>query len=94
MPKRSYSNNGKKLDINELAKVIADQVTDNQPPHETSDNGRPENLKAKSGRKGGLKGGKARAKALSPERRKEIAKKAISARWKKQGKKIKNRKKE
>ncbi len=33
------------------------------------------------GRLGGLKGGKARAKALSPERRKEIAKKAIETRW-------------
>ena len=33
------------------------------------------------GRLGGLKGGNARAKALSPERRKEIAKKAIEARW-------------
>jgi hypothetical protein len=35
------------------------------------------------GRKGGLKGGKARAQALSPERRKAIAKKAAKARWKK-----------
>jgi hypothetical protein len=33
------------------------------------------------GRLGGKKGGKARAEALSPERRKEIAKKAIAARW-------------
>lgn len=33
------------------------------------------------GRRGGLKGGKARAASLSPERRKEIAKKAIAARW-------------
>lgn len=33
------------------------------------------------GRLGGLKGGKARAKKLSPERRKEIAKKAAQARW-------------
>jgi hypothetical protein len=33
------------------------------------------------GRLGGLKGGKARAKKLSPEQRKEIAKKAASARW-------------
>lgn len=31
--------------------------------------------------KGASKGGKARAKALSPERRKEIAKKAGDARW-------------
>ena len=33
------------------------------------------------GRLGGLKGGKARAKSLSPERRKEIAEKAAKARW-------------
>jgi hypothetical protein len=33
------------------------------------------------GRLGGLKGGKARAKALTPERRREIAQKAIAARW-------------
>ena len=33
------------------------------------------------GRKGGLKGGKARAKALSSKRRSEIAKKAAKARW-------------
>jgi hypothetical protein len=34
------------------------------------------------GRKGGLKGGAARAKALSAKRRKEIAKKAAKSRWK------------
>jgi hypothetical protein len=33
------------------------------------------------GRRGGLKGGKARASALSAEQRAEIAKKAASARW-------------
>ncbi len=33
------------------------------------------------GRLGGLKGGKARAKALSAKRRSEIAKKAAEARW-------------
>ena len=33
------------------------------------------------GRKGGLKGGKARADSLSPERRAEIARKAAAARW-------------
>jgi hypothetical protein len=32
-------------------------------------------------RKGGLKGGKARAEKLSSERRKEIAKKAAETRW-------------
>jgi len=33
------------------------------------------------GKLGGLKGGKARAKALSSERRKEIAQRAAKARW-------------
>ena len=32
-------------------------------------------------RNGGLKGGKARAQALTPQRRSEIAKKAAAARW-------------
>lgn len=35
------------------------------------------------GRLGGLKGGKARAKALSKTQRSEIAKKAAAKRWKK-----------
>jgi hypothetical protein len=34
-----------------------------------------------SGRKGGLRGGKARAERLSAERRSEIARKAAEARW-------------
>ena len=33
------------------------------------------------GKLGGMKGGKARAAELSPERRKEIAQKAAKARW-------------
>lgn len=33
------------------------------------------------GRRGGLKGGRARADALTPEQRKEIARKAAQARW-------------
>ena len=36
------------------------------------------------GRKGGLKGGKARAEKLTPKQRSEIAKKAAQARWKTQ----------
>ncbi len=39
------------------------------------------------GRRGGLKGGPARAKALTPERRKEIAKQASDIRWGKKKKK-------
>lgn len=37
------------------------------------------------GRQGGLKGGKARAAKLTPERRSEIAKKAAQKRWESTG---------
>ena len=37
----------------------------------------------KFARSGGLKGGKARADSMTPERRAEVAKKAAAARWKK-----------
>jgi hypothetical protein len=39
--------------------------------------------KREASRRGGLKGGPSRAKAISAERRQEIAKKANAARWKK-----------
>lgn len=39
------------------------------------------NERKQSSRKGGLRGGPARASAISPERRKEIARKASAARW-------------
>ncbi len=37
------------------------------------------------GRQGGLKGGRARAERLSPEKRREIAQKAARRRWSKKG---------
>jgi hypothetical protein len=37
------------------------------------------------GRAGGLKGGKARAKALTADEREDIARRAANARWKKTG---------
>lgn len=51
-----------------------------------SDNALPErdavtNYLAEIGRRGGIKGGKARAAKLSDKRKKEIAKKAALARW-------------
>jgi len=36
---------------------------------------------AELGRRGGPKGGPARARALSPERRRQIARRAAAARW-------------
>jgi hypothetical protein len=41
----------------------------------------PKMSKKYAGRLGGLKGGQARAESLTPEQRKEIAKKAAEARW-------------
>ena len=64
-------------DANQLAKMIVDLTTGDTTEPEMS-------VKAKSGRLGGLKGGKARAETLSPERRSEIAKKAAEKRWSKE----------
>jgi hypothetical protein len=41
----------------------------------------PESERRVASRKGGLKGGKARAKAISAEQRSAIARKASAARW-------------
>jgi hypothetical protein len=60
-------------DLNTLAARLVKQATD---PDEPSDTPAQTN-----GRRGGLKGGKARAAKLSPEQRSEIARKAARARW-------------
>lgn len=62
-------------DANQLAKSIVDIATGGSPDEESSTVIRA--------RKGGLKGGAARAKSLSPEERSEIARTAATARWKK-----------
>jgi hypothetical protein len=57
----------------------------------------PKKKKAKNpnavalGRLGGLKGGKARISQLSPEERRELARKAVMARWAKERAQKKNR---
>lgn len=78
MPKRSSKG---RLNLNQLAKSIVDQATDEVPIEPTP--AKPEKNKAAQelGRLGGLKGGKARAEKLTPEQRSEIAKKAAAARW-------------
>jgi hypothetical protein len=64
----------KPADLNRLAAAIVGEATD-----ETLQ--APESAEALAGRAGGLKGGKARAAKLTPERRSEIARKAARARW-------------
>jgi hypothetical protein len=68
-------------DTNQLAKLIVDLATGEIDPPKT-DEGK-DAAAVSLGRRGGLKGGAARAKALTPEQRAEIAKKAAAARWKK-----------
>jgi len=70
-------------DTNQLAKFITDLATgDASEPVSDKDKGKDPAAVA-LGRKGGLKGGKARAESLSPKKRKDIAKKAAAKRWSK-----------
>ena len=68
-------------DTNQLAKFITDLATGEIELPKTDDGKDPAAVAL--GRKGGLKGGKARADALSGKRKSAIAKKAAEARWKK-----------
>ncbi|MGC9966229.1 MAG: hypothetical protein ABSE08_12560 [Syntrophobacteraceae bacterium] len=72
-------------DINQLAAFIVEQATSDPKPDQPEE---PQKNQAavELGRLGGLKGGKARKEKLTPEQRKEIAKIAANARWKKAGK--------
>ena len=66
-------------DANQAAKHILDQLTGDAPREPAP---APKNEAAVAlGRLGGMKGGAARAAALTPRKRKEIAKKAAAARW-------------
>ncbi len=69
----------------QLGKLIGDiltgQVEDHAP--DRPENSTKDQAAVSLGRRGGLKGGAARAKSLSPERRSEIAKKAAAKRWEK-----------
>lgn len=70
-------------DINEWARHMVDLATGNaiEPnPSEGTDE-----AAVSLGRRGSLKGGKARAAKMTPKRRAEIARKAVKARWDKRG---------
>lgn len=68
-----------KPDFTQVAFRVAQQAAHLTPPEEPQ----PLPPKAAAGRKGGLKGGKARAEKLTPAERAESARKAAAARWKK-----------
>lgn len=78
MPERSRN---RKLDLNQLAKLIVDESTGERPPEAEPEGPQKDPAAVSLGRRGGLKGGKARAEKLSPEQRREIAKRAAEARW-------------
>jgi hypothetical protein len=81
MPKRSGKPK-RPTDVNQLAASILAQATGEAPaePEAKPDDGKDPAAVA-LGRKGGLKGGAARAKSLTKKRRSDIAKKAAKARW-------------
>ena len=71
------------IDSNQLAKSIVDiatgEVDDREPtPEEQGKDPAAVSL----GRRGGIKGGKARAASMTAKRRTDIAKAAANARWK------------
>ena len=74
MPKRSSKS---RKDVNTLAARIVAQATDEATPIDDGKNPAAVAL----GRLGGLKGGRARADALTPAKRKSIARKAALSRW-------------
>jgi hypothetical protein len=63
-------------DPSQLAKLVVDIATGEEEEQEAT-------ALQKRAAKGGKVGGKARAKALTPEERSEIARTAAAARWKK-----------
>jgi hypothetical protein len=77
MPNRSSK---RPRDVNALAKLIADMATGQTELPKTDEGKDPAAVAL--GRKGGLKGGIARARTLTSKRRSEIAKKAATTRWK------------
>ena len=73
MPKRSRN----PRDLNSLASSIVEQATDETPPEGSEKDPAAVEL----GRRGGLKGGRARADRMTPEERSEAARRAARARW-------------
>ena len=71
-------------DPNQLAKRIIDIATGKTPDRDpTPEEQGKDPAAVERGRKGGLKGGAARAASMSTTRRAVIAKKAAESRWKK-----------
>lgn len=86
MPKRS-SKPPRGEDANQAAfRVIQEATADDESPEPATAPPEKNPAAVALGKLGGRKGGKARAEALSPEQRKEIASRAARARWEKKEK--------
>ena len=77
VPKRSR----KPRDLNALAASIVDDATDESAVQPTEPEPEKDPAAVALGRRGGLKGGKARAAKLTPDERREAARRAARARW-------------
>ncbi len=84
MPKRSRRK-VRLPDPNKLAFSIVQKMTGEPPPVEPAENTK-DPAAVSLGRRGGLKGGKARAAKMTQKQRSESAKKAAMARWKNRAK--------
>lgn len=70
-------------DLNQLAASIVGAATSDEKRAKPEPEAEKDSAAVQLGRKGGEKGGKARAEKLTPEERSEIARIAAQARWKK-----------
>jgi hypothetical protein len=80
MPERSRK---RPRDPNQLGKLIVDIATGDVEDTAPDDGKNPAAVEL--GRKGGLKGGKARAAKMTPKERSASARRAAAARWKESG---------
>jgi len=89
MPNRSRKPK-QRLDLNQLARRIVAESTGEAKRTPPPDEGK-DPIAVELGRRGGLKGGKARASKMTKKQRSESAKKAALARWAKRPKRPKRR---
>lgn len=76
MPDRSRK---RPTDMNELARQLVDEATGDAPTFDPDAGKDPAAVAL--GRKGGLKGGHARAEKMTADERRESARRAAKARW-------------
>ncbi len=68
-------------DLNSLAARIVRDATEPQAPTPEKESDGKDPAAVALGRRGGLKGGRARAEKLSAEQRSEISRRAAATRW-------------